>query len=144
MVRLANINDLADLIHLGFNFANAAEVPYDPATIEQLFRHWLTDRRSIVFVWEDPQITAFFVGELFHWMFKTDILVAEEIALWSEAKSLKAINEMIYMFECWAKFMGAKFCDISSYAPIDNDRLGRVYKRKKYSLTRTHYRKGLF
>lgn len=139
MLRIATLDDVDAIEKMAAMFVQATGYSKyaHGKDITNLIVHLITDKDSIVLVYEEDGMIA---GTLGKFPFGPYI-VASEIAWWVNPNKRKSTlgTELLDAFEYWAKTIGA---DMIHMVSLD-DSVGKVYEKKGYTLFERAYMKEL-
>jgi len=143
-VRFATPDDRVRVIRMSKEAHAAGKLPwsFSAAHADNLFRQSLTlpDRACIIYAQEGRA-----VGFLLAYVAPSpmaDISFARDFGWWIDPSARgRAATEMLDLFECWADGRNATFAGMAAMEV--NARAGRIYERRGYVKTETHYYKRL-
>lgn len=141
MIREATEADIPQLLSMGAKFAVEARLHelsgYDPASVEALFRHLITDPMGILLMAEGGA-----AGGLVHpALFRRSHLTGMELFWWMNPESRGAGKALFLALEQAARDRGAHSWTMATITGLGDDRLGQLYERHGYRATDRNYLK---
>lgn len=143
-VRHATPNDRMRVISLSRDAHRAGQLPwtFSAPHADALFRQSLSmpDRACIVFA-PDERVQGFLLAYVAPSPM-ADISFARDFGWWIDPGARgRAASQMLDAFELWADSRNATFAGMAAMEA--NPRAGRIYERRGYVKTETHYLKRL-
>ncbi len=135
MIREADITDVQALMKLALRFHESSpysdKVPVDEGMLRQTIGGLVQRDSGRVFVLERNDRIVGMLGVLAfpHWL--SGEIVAEELFWWVDPDERGRGTALMERAEKWADTIGA--CHFQMVAPVDADKLERVYGRKGFT-----------
>lgn len=132
VIRDATYDDIPQLLAMGERFAEATGlsdiIPYDAATVENLFRLLIDGDNGILLITDGGAVGAL----MFPAMINANHITAQELFWWVDPDKRGHGVRLMRALEEAARERGAQSLMMSTIGALDNDGLAAFYERNGY------------